>query len=121
MNIDDSIKPSGSPRNSETRGTRSSERATENTKSAGSANTAPADATRATSNGNNSVQLSDLSAQLSATNDAQPFNVERVAEIKRAIDEGRFTINAEAIASSLIKSTQDMLASERPSLSSTAH
>lgn len=40
-------------------------------------------------------------------------NVERVAEIKRAIAEGRFQVNPERIADGLLQSVRDMLGSER--------
>lgn len=38
-------------------------------------------------------------------------DTERVAEIKRAIAEGRFQVNPERIADGLLKSVRDMLAS----------
>jgi len=40
-------------------------------------------------------------------------DVDRVAEIKRAIAEGRFQVNPEKIADGLLQSVRDMLASER--------
>ena len=40
-------------------------------------------------------------------------NAERVAEIKRAIAEGRFQVNPERIADGLLQSVRDMLASDR--------
>ena len=40
-------------------------------------------------------------------------NAERVAEIKRAIAEGRFQVNPERIADGLLKSVQDMLTTDR--------
>lgn len=40
-------------------------------------------------------------------------DVERVAEIKRAIAEGRFQVNADRIADGLLQSVRDMLGSER--------
>lgn len=40
-------------------------------------------------------------------------DVERVAEIKRAIAEGRFQVNPERIADGLLQSVRDMLGSER--------
>jgi negative regulator of flagellin synthesis FlgM len=39
-------------------------------------------------------------------------NVERVAEIKRAIAEGRFQVNPERIADGLLQSVRDMLATD---------
>ena len=40
-------------------------------------------------------------------------NAERVAEIKRAIAEGRFQMNPERIADGLLQSVRDMLATDR--------
>lgn len=40
-------------------------------------------------------------------------DVERVAEIKRAIAEGRFQINPERIADGLLQSVRDMLTTDR--------
>lgn len=40
-------------------------------------------------------------------------DTERVAEIKRAIAEGRFQVNPERIADGLLQSVRDMLATER--------
>lgn len=59
------------------------------------------------------VQLSALSAQLSTLGDDQSFDAARVSEIKQAIAEGRFTINAGAIADSLINSAKELVNSQR--------
>lgn len=59
------------------------------------------------------VQLSPLSAQLSASDDEQSFDAARVSEIKQAISEGRFTINAGAIADRLIASAKELVDSQR--------
>ena len=59
------------------------------------------------------VQLSDLSSQLRAADDEHAFDPARVAEIKQAISEGRFTINAGAIADRLIASAKELIASQR--------
>ena len=40
-------------------------------------------------------------------------DVERVAEIKRAIAEGRFQVNPERIADGLLQSVRDMLSTDR--------
>jgi negative regulator of flagellin synthesis FlgM len=53
------------------------------------------------------VELSDLIGQLHA--DESSFDAARVLEIKQAISEGRFTINADAIASRLIESAKELL------------
>ena len=57
------------------------------------------------------VQLSSLSAQLNASNGEQPFDAARVSEIKQAISEGRFSINAGAIADRLIASAEELVGS----------
>ena len=65
-----------------------------------------------TSSGGDEVQLSSLAAQMRATDD-YAFDTARVAEIKQAIAEGRFSINASAIADRLIASTKELLDSNR--------
>lgn len=59
------------------------------------------------------VQLSVASAQLSTADDEQSFDSARVSEIKQAITEGRFTINAGAIADRLISSARQLVDSQR--------
>jgi negative regulator of flagellin synthesis FlgM len=59
------------------------------------------------------VHLSDLAAQLQFSGDAPTFDASRVAEISQAIAEGRFTINAEAIADRLIASASELVGSQR--------
>ena len=59
------------------------------------------------------VQLSTLSTQLSSSDNEQPYDAARVSEIKQAISEGRFTINAGAIADRLINSAQELVDSQR--------
>ena len=68
---------------------------------------------KASSAGKDDVQLSALSAQLSATDDEQSFDAARVSEIKQAIADGRFTINAGAIADRLIASARQLVDSQR--------
>lgn len=63
--------------------------------------------------GKDDVQLSPLSAQLSAGADEQSFDAVRVAEIKQAISDGRFTINAGAIADRLIVSARQLVDAQR--------
>lgn len=55
------------------------------------------------------VQLSSLASQLQASESAVPFDVSRVAEIKQAISEGKFSINADAIADRLIDSARELI------------
>lgn len=45
---------------------------------------------------------------------APPFDSQRVAEIRQAIAEGRFQIDAGKIADGLIQSVRDLLAKDRP-------
>ena len=68
---------------------------------------------KASSAGKDDVQLSALSAQLSAADDEQSFDAARVSEIKQAIADGRFTINAGAIADRLIASARQLVDSQR--------
>jgi len=60
--------------------------------------------------GTTSVQLSSMGS--SATN-TPPVNATKVAEIKKAISEGRFQVNASAVADSLISSVTDLIASHQ--------
>lgn len=53
------------------------------------------------------VQLSGQVSDTSAT-----FNADKVAEIKAAIAEGRFQVNANAVADGLISTVQDLLRSQ---------
>jgi len=83
------------------------------------AGASPIKETRARSAGKTSsatsddVQLSAVSAQLIAADDAQVFDAARVSEIKQAIADGRFTINAGAIADRLIASAKELVGSQR--------
>ena len=51
------------------------------------------------------AKLSGKSNELSAA----PFRAERVAQIQEAIREGRFEINADAVASGIIESAKELL------------
>jgi negative regulator of flagellin synthesis FlgM len=46
-------------------------------------------------------------------NEKPPVNTARIQEIKAAISEGRFKINPEAIADSLIETARDLVNSQR--------
>ena len=59
------------------------------------------------------VRLSSLATQLVASDDQQSFDAGRVAEIKQAIADGRFTINAGAIADRLIVSARELVDAQR--------
>ena len=59
------------------------------------------------------VQFSGAAAQLISADDEQTFDSARVSEIKQAITEGRFTINASAIADRLISSAKELVAAQR--------
>lgn len=67
----------------------------------------------ATSPSGDDVQVSGAAAQLLAADDEQTFDSTRVSEIKQAITEGRFTINAGAIADRLISSARELVAAQR--------
>ncbi len=63
------------------------------------------------------VTLSATSTQIQALesgiSEASGFDAAKVEAIKQAISEGRFTINAEAIADKLIASTRELLAQQK--------
>ncbi|MDR0440654.1 MAG: flagellar biosynthesis anti-sigma factor FlgM [Candidatus Accumulibacter sp.] len=62
------------------------------------------------------VELSSLASQLLASDgDELPFDADRVAEIKQAISDGKFTINADAIADRLIVSARELIDSRHRS------
>ena len=58
------------------------------------------------------VSLSALAGSLQAK-EQMPVNAARVQEIKEAIAQGKFKINPEAIAGSLIETARDLLNSQR--------
>ena len=63
------------------------------------------------------VEISSLSARLQVAGAAMdataPADASRIAEIKQAIAEGRFSMNPERIADGLLKSVHEMLTSGR--------
>ena len=69
------------------------------------ASNGPAPATAATLSGAQTVDSILASTPV--------VDADRVAEIKRAIAEGRFQVNPERIADGLLQSVRDMLGSER--------
>ena len=68
---------------------------------------------KAASTGSDKVELSQLSAPLLSHNEEYAFDTGRVSEIKQAIAEGRFTINAGAIAERLISSARELINAQR--------
>jgi len=58
------------------------------------------------------VRLSSVAAQLAASESETPFDAGRVAEIKQAIAEGKFSINPGAIADRLIASAKELVGSQ---------
>ncbi|MDN3546557.1 flagellar biosynthesis anti-sigma factor FlgM [Kinneretia asaccharophila] len=57
---------------------------------------------------------STASAMLSGVAEEGSFDAEKVGRISQAITEGRFSINADAIADKLIANAQEMLARATP-------
>ncbi len=70
-----------------------------------------APATQASTGAN--VQLSGLAAQLQPSDGAAVFDAARVSQIKQAITDGKFQINASAIADRLISSARELVNAER--------
>jgi negative regulator of flagellin synthesis FlgM len=58
------------------------------------------------------VSLSPLAGSLQ-TGDKPPVNSARIQEIKEAIAQGRFKINADAIAGRLVETARDMVSRQR--------
>jgi negative regulator of flagellin synthesis FlgM len=59
------------------------------------------------------VELSPAAAALAAQGNAGDFDADKVARIAQAIREGKFEVNAEAIADKLIAHTRDLLSSRQ--------
>jgi negative regulator of flagellin synthesis FlgM len=57
-----------------------------------------------------SGQLQNIEKNLSK---GQVFDAERVAEIKQAISEGRFTVNADKVADGLLDTVRDLIRSRQ--------
>lgn len=57
-----------------------------------------------------SVHLKNIEKNLSK---GEVFDTERVAEIKQAISEGRFTVNADKVADGLLDTVRDLIRSRR--------
>ena len=96
MKIDNSIKPAVGASVGETRGRASGK----------TADSAPASSGA-------SVQLSEFSAQLQSAGDVPAFDAARVSQIKQAIADGSFQINAGAIADRLISSARELIDAQR--------
>lgn len=64
--------------------------------------------------GGETVTLSELASRLQSLESemaaGQPFDAARVEEIKQAIRDGRFKVNAEVVADRLIESMKELLA-----------
>lgn len=58
------------------------------------------------------VRLSEA-ARLASAGEKPPVDTARIAEIKLAISEGRFKINADAIADGLIATSRELIESQR--------
>lgn len=94
MKIDSSIKPTSAPPSNRVK----SQQRAEN-------GGAPA--------ASDEVRLSSLAGELQAGDSQPPVDAARVAEIKQAIAEGRFSINAGAIADRLIDTARELVTSRR--------
>lgn len=69
-------------------------------------------AASATPSSGESVSLSSLAGTLQGS-EKPPVNVARIQEIKEAISQGRFKVNSEAIAESLIDTARDLINGQR--------
>lgn len=78
--------------------------------------TNPADNAHSAVASSTNVSLGTTSAQLSSMGGSvanTPVNASKVAEIKQAISEGRFQVNASVVANSLIKSVTDLISAQK--------
>ena len=71
--------------------------------------TAPNVATAAASDASAKVALSSTAAHLAATGSDSVFDADKVARISAAIQNGSFSVNADAIADKLISNAQELL------------
>lgn len=101
MKIDSSIKSTGS-----------------GAVSSGGARPGKSAASASSSGGGDRVQLSPLSSQMQAIEssmaDTPVVDSARVAEIKQAIADGRFKVNPNAVADSLLQTARDLMKSRLP-------
>ncbi|MDR2164320.1 MAG: flagellar biosynthesis anti-sigma factor FlgM [Zoogloeaceae bacterium] len=89
------------------------EQATQLTKTQPITKEARGPSVKKTESASDEVELSRLASQLAVSdNNESPFDAERVAEIKQAISEGKFSINAGVIADRLIASAKELLGSQ---------
>lgn len=79
----------------------------------GTTKSRPKPESAATATAAEDVKLSPLAGQFQPGEAAPPFDSARVQEIKQAIAEGRFAINAGAIADRLLDSARDLIGSQR--------
>ncbi|MGE5490922.1 MAG: flagellar biosynthesis anti-sigma factor FlgM [Actinomycetota bacterium] len=93
IKIDNSIKPTSTPPSNRVKAQQRAE--------SGSAT------------GSDEVKLSALAGELQAGDAKPPVDSARVAEIKQAIAEGRFSINAGAIADRLLDTARELVGSQR--------
>lgn len=98
LKIDNSVKSTGNPRVNQNE--------TQSGKAPTGANTAPA-------RSGESVNLSDVAAQLQAIEKSLAnigvVDSARVAEVRQAISDGRFKINPEVIADRLLESVNELI------------
>jgi len=80
----------------------------------GQATPVAASAIPATADESAKIELSSTASTLLTGGTTAEFDAEKVARISKAIDEGTFTINPEAIADKLIANAQEVLAKIQP-------
>ena len=59
------------------------------------------------------VRISSASAQMAGASSGAPVDGARIAEIKLAISEGRFKVDANAVADGLLETARDLIQSQR--------
>lgn len=91
--------------------------ATRTDRAGDSADAKVASAPSPSSQPSHNVQISPLSVQLQALQNSQAsgavFEAKKVEEIRLAISEGRFQVNAEKVADGLLETVKDLLNSRR--------
>ncbi len=96
MKIDSSLKPVGT-----------------SSTSAGRPAAGKAGARTEGSSSGTEVRISSASAQMAGASSGAPVDGARIAEIKLAISEGRFKVDANAVADGLLETARDLIQSQR--------
>lgn len=83
------------------------------TSTSGSRATSSKGGARTESSSGTEVRISTASAQMAGASSGAPIDGARIAEIKLAISEGRFKVDANAVAEGLLETARELIESQR--------